>query len=701
MKADYLSFQRASRASLLGLFIQLALGLLMLLFGLFRGDVAAVTASVYVLLGVPVWLTLALLFDQHRRERIEAIEAETFAASDAATSSVFEERSDELRVAARRLRMMYRIVVPVVSLLVGAALIAFGVWRFLYYRGYAENAALPFEGQARGWPIAITIAIAAVGFLFARYVSGLAKIKSWAIIRAGAGFAVGTALMGLAIAVGHFVDLAGPDSVLRHLPMVYSAVLVALGAEVLLNFMLEVYRPRKAGEHPRPAFESRVLGFVAAPDRIAESIGEAINYQFGYDVSSSWFYQLLSRVVLKVLLPVAAVTLWAMSCLAVIRPHEQGLVTRFGSYSRTIDPGLNFKWPWPIERVEVPGYVVRDAQGKVVRSGRTVKGVRTLALGSLTPDPTKPALWNMEHAGNETYFVVQPIGAAGSAAASREISLLAVEVPLQYYVDDVVAYDRLGPPEMRDELIRAAAQRAVMQYLSTLSVMEVLSGRREELSGALRSRVEAAFAELGDKDESGRPRGAGVKIVFVGVDGMHPPKDTVMSFENVVDARLKYAAKLDVARGERIKTLTGAVGSVELATEIVAELERLDAMRVARRERGGEDAAIVEQELKIRGLIQRAGGRASAMILEASADRWARHMGERARLSAYKGQLGAYRAAPEYYKASLYLDALRSAMVNARVYIAEGAERLHLRYNFEDRDTSAQDIIRSQQPVNY
>src|SRR5437773_3882475 len=128
MKADYLSYQRASKVSLLGLAIQLALGLLLLVFSLYTADKAGETAAVFVLLGVPVWLALAILFDQHRRERIEAIEAEAFAASDAASSSVFEERSDDLRVAARRLKVLYRFMIPAVSLAVAGVLIGIGIW---------------------------------------------------------------------------------------------------------------------------------------------------------------------------------------------------------------------------------------------------------------------------------------------------------------------------------------------------------------------------------------------------------------------------------------------------------------------------------------------------------------------------------------------------------------------------------------------
>jgi hypothetical protein len=126
MKADYLSFKRASTVSLLGLVIQLFLGLALLIYSVIYFDGAALTASLYVLLGLPVWLSLAIVFDQHRRERLEALEAESLKQG----ASVFEEAGDELRVAARRVAIMHKYLLPAVSLAMAAMLIGIGWWRF-------------------------------------------------------------------------------------------------------------------------------------------------------------------------------------------------------------------------------------------------------------------------------------------------------------------------------------------------------------------------------------------------------------------------------------------------------------------------------------------------------------------------------------------------------------------------------------------
>jgi regulator of protease activity HflC (stomatin/prohibitin superfamily) len=651
-------------------------------------------------MGLPVWLVLAVVFDQHRRERIEAIEAESFAASEAAQSSVFDQGED-MRVAAKRLKFMYKVLIPTVSLIMAAALIGIGFWRFTIGEKMLETWQSP---STRGWSIAFGLAVAFVGFLFARYISGMAKQKVWNNLRGGAGFAVGAAIMGLAIPIGQFIDLIGPDVVLKYLILAFPIMMIGLGCEIVLNFLLDLYRPRKAGEYPRPAFESRILGFVAAPDRIAESIGEAINYQFGYDVSGSWFYQLLSRTVFRVLLPIALVLLWAMSCLAVVRPHEKGMVLRYGKFQRIIEPGLNLKLPWPIESVEVPSFTKKDPQGKVLFKSQTVTGVRTLDLGSAPPDPEKPVLWTNEH-NAEVFFLIQPWAAlegdSTSVTRSRDLAVLAAEIPLHYAIADVKSYELLGPPELRDDLLKAAAQRATMQYFATLSVGDLLSADRPKVRQELTHRITEAFDQL-NPDESGKPQGAGVKVLFVGLDDVHPPKDTAIQFEQVVGAEQKLHAKIATAQADAVKTLVSTVGSVELADKIVAEIDAFENLTASGTGEASDSdrKAVAEQRVKIKNLIQQAGGKAASYILEASADRWAKHMGERARLAAYQGQLKTYQASPAVYRASLYFDALRTALKDSRVYITEGNVKLHIRLNAEDRDSVSSILDEQSQPQN-
>ena len=77
----------------------------------------------------------------------------------------------------------------------------------------------------------------------------------------------------------------------------------AVAAEIVINFVLNLYRPRLHGESPRPAFDSKTLSMFASPDSLVRSINEAINYQFGFDITSSWGYQLFTPVCIWLLGP--------------------------------------------------------------------------------------------------------------------------------------------------------------------------------------------------------------------------------------------------------------------------------------------------------------------------------------------------------------------------------------------------------------
>lgn len=655
MRADHLTYRRATSTSLIGLALQFALGAVFLVYGVYARDSAAVTGAFYIWLGLMVWLALAIVYHQRSLERLEAIEQEALSASGSSEASVFERAGDDLRPAASRLAWLHRVMLPVVSLIYAGSMIGLGVVRFLGARKSSDIDTF-VAPTLPGWAIAVGLGAAALGFVFARYVAGMAKQPVWQNLRAGAACAVGAALAGLATAVAHFVAYLGNDVILRRLGLALAAFVVFLGAEALANFVLNIYRPRRKGETPRAAFDSRTLGFLAAPDRLAESFGQAISYQFGFDVTTSWFYRLLSRTIVLLAL-FGAVMLWGLSSLAVIRPNEQGLILRFGSFRQEVDSGLHFKWPWPIETLErFPALAVNR-------------------LDIATPSPTMdgPILWTTPHLkeGNETFVLVQPTGSPGSTTPGRDLSLIAVEVPLHYTVRNLEKFERLAPKAMREPLLRAVASRELIEELGARSMDDVLGAKRGEINAALQARINAAFARLD----------AGVEALFVGIAGAHPPQDedVAQAYERVVASEQNREATIERARAEAIKTRTRVAGEASLSELILAAIDELERIK-------GESAPTARVEAKEReidDLLARAGGEARDAIAKARADRWSKHMRERARATRHEGRTAAYRAAPEVYRAQLYFGALSDLAATARVYIT-AFDRSRLRFNLED-----------------
>jgi regulator of protease activity HflC (stomatin/prohibitin superfamily) len=551
-------------------------------------------------------------------------------------------------------------------------------------RGLAGGKVLDFVSAANfAMPITVGLFVAFTGFIFARYVAGMAKQPVWSSLKAGAAMSIGASLAGLLLAIAQFIDYYGPNDPIRWLHAIYAVLMFLVAAEFVLNFLMGIYRPRKPGEVPPPAFNSRLLGFAAAPDRIAESIGGAISYQFGFDVTGSWFYQLLSRSLVW-LVGVGVLVMWAMTALTVVKPNEQAVRVRFGKLvsQAPLQPGSYLKLPWPFESIET--FAATTA--------------RRLDLGSETPQlKGRSILWTNEHVSKEVKFAVQPSSASGavsgvgggadSASGSsgerlRDIALVSAEIPLIYVVDDVVKFETFATSDTREEILRSVGQREVFRHLATQSVDQVLGANRGEISRELRARVQKTLDDLN----------SGVRVLFVGIEGVHPPKDAAASFESIVQSGQRRDASIRTAEREANTKLIAVAGSVETARKIADAIRAYEAHKSrgpASADAAGREAfdrEVKEHELSIEQLLSKAGGQAASTILNARAERWVKHMEARGQAESQAGRLAGYRAAPEVYVSQVYFDTWRELMSKSRVYIVSDASNVWVEADLKEAD---------------
>lgn len=82
-----------------------------------------------------------------------------------------------------------------------------------------------------------------------------------------------------------------------------------------------------------------------------------------------------------------------------------------------------------------------------------------------------------------------------------------------------------------------------------------MGGNPDLLARQLQDRVNAAFNDI----PNGSSKGAGMRTVFIGVNGVHPPRESADKFEYVVQAEQKPEARLENARKDRIQKLTEVV----------------------------------------------------------------------------------------------------------------------------------------------
>ena len=699
MRIDQFSYQQACRVSILGFALQFAIAIVLLVFGRLAGDTTMVVASTTVFCGIPVWVALAVVFHQHRLERLESLEREELAQSRGET--IFARSAVDQEAAARRLSQMHRWLMPLVSLAVAFLLLGLGMWNWSRLREMQDPGpdVVGFAvGSVLGWQLAVSLGLALIAFIFARFVAGMSKQPAWQNLRGGAGFMVSCALVTLASAVGIVFHVFQNPTIIEWMSLGIAGFQVALAIEIFLNWTLNLYRPRRANETPRPAFDSRVLGLLAAPDNLVRGINEAVNYQFGFDITSSWGYRLLLRSS-GALIGLGALALLILSCIVVVGPGEQAVRLRGGSIAGRVHQGeLMWKLPWPFETAEVvdiaqvralPLQSVNLKVGKVNLWGdapdaENQRAAYLVAAPNLAVEVQKD-LGN----GSEAEAVLQstsstpPLDVSGDAAAkgiSDRFALVDADLILIWRIqqDGLLSWLNFASDtkvrrtgiEMREVILREMCRRDVCQYLSTRPLDEVLSPSGAALATALRERIQMTF----DREHTG------VEVVSVQIPALRPPGEAAALYEELsMDTQNARKVKEEAQRIVNT-TMATLLGDARLASQAV---DAIEAWRVALREKGENDAQTKAARLVVENIIVSTRGQIATQIKRSRARRWELHLAARKNASQVLGQSGAYHVAPELFMQRKLMETLSQSLSSVRQKYVLGIDPNRIRVDIQ------------------
>lgn len=689
MSHDQETYRRASNAALIGLATQVVLSILVSLTGLYAGAAGVNAIAWYFIGGLPIWVILWLIYNQHRLERVEALETEQLAAEDARTAALFEEAGQQLQIAQKRLDRLYKYGTSVVSLIVSVYLLSVGtvmlfgaVAAYRTARGveaagfFADVADMVragggFTGDSAGAVAIVAFMIGFPAFLVARYVAGMTKVEEWRQLRGGASYLMGNAVVTLLLIVAAALEALDVAGLFPVLAVVVPAVMILLGAEMLLALIFGFYQPRRPGVRPRPAFDSRILGWLTHYESLGKIIGEAINYQFGFEVSDSWFYRLLAKAVTPLIL-VGLIVLFGLTSAVLVQPHQRAVITRLGSLTdhSVVGPGLHWKLPWPLGKA----YKYDASRVHEINVGSSAEQFnRNVAV-----------LWTTQHTGeNEQYMLTAPSQTAGAdeAEASKTVAgELAGGLGIVKY--RIAEGGLLNYTQSADEpvkLLTAMAERRFNRYFATHDIDELLTTARAEAGRVLREQIQA------DADAVE----LGVEIVYVGLDAVHPPRegDVAKKFHEQIDARIEKQTMIQEAQRKAVTELAEIAGSQDKALKIDAAIQEvvslqqsLEAMRLsADYDRAKADQLadqILARQNDIELLLDDAGGNAAKLIYEARAYRWEFALNERARAMRTTSLLDAYRQAPKYFMAREYLSTLAEGLADRRKFILIGDQEL-------------------------
>jgi regulator of protease activity HflC (stomatin/prohibitin superfamily) len=365
-------------------------------------------------------------------------------------------------------------------------------------------------------------------FLLGKYSSGLVRLQGQKLLRPGAAYLLLSAYACFLIAADIAAVLAGfarTDLIAARLLCV---VVGLIGLETLLGLILEIYRVRVRGGESRVLYESRLVGLLGQPEAIITTAAHALDYQFGFKISESWFYRFLEKALGWLIL--AQLAVFALStCFVVVEPGDEALLERFGrplGRDGIIGPGLHLKLPWPIDRTTV--YHTKQIQKFIVGA---------------EPESRDTIVWAKAHASEENFLVASAqLTNYTSETKSPPVNLLAVSIPVQYQITNLAAWAYVN--EDPDSLLKSIARREVAYYLANADFDDLMSRGRAVAGDILRRNIQAEADELQ----------LGARITFVGLEDIHPPSKVAKYFEDVVGAAETREAKVLQALAYSIST---------------------------------------------------------------------------------------------------------------------------------------------------
>ncbi len=210
-----------------------------------------------------------------------------------------------------------------------------------------------------------------------------------------------------------------------------------------------------------------------------------------------------------------------------VSPEEVGVILRFGKFVRVVNPGLNFKIPFGVEK---------DYKVPVERQEKQEFGFRTVRAGIRTQYSTRSYK-------NESLMLTGDLNAAQ------------VEWIVQYRISD--PYKFLFKVRHARQTLRDLTEATMREVIGDRTVNEIITVGRQEIEDlVLRLLKERATQyELG------------IKVVQVVLQDVNPPDAVKASFNEVNEAEQEKKKLINQAQSEYNKVIPKAKGQAQQKIE--------------------------------------------------------------------------------------------------------------------------------------
>lgn len=243
----------------------------------------------------------------------------------------------------------------------------------------------------------------------------------------------------------------------------------------------------------------------------------------------------------RLIIPVVLLFFLAFSSFFTIEPEEVGVVLRFGKFVRKVEPGLNFKLPFGMERVfKVP-----------------VERQLKLEFGFRTDKADVRSQYSAKEYLEESLMLTGDLNAAE------------VEWIVQYRINDPFKF--LFRVRNTVQTFRDINEAIMREIVGDRTVNEVLTIGRQEVAATATTMLQ----EIADQYEMG------IKVEQVVLQDVNPPEQVKPAFNEVNEAQQEKEKLINQARSEYNKVVPKARGEAQRTIEEARgySLERINSAK--------------------------------------------------------------------------------------------------------------------------
>jgi len=254
------------------------------------------------------------------------------------------------------------------------------------------------------------------------------------------------------------------------------------------------------------------------------------------------------------LIIVLVIAVWMGSGFYIIQPEEQGVVLRFGEYSQTSHPGLNYHFPYPVETVrKIPVLTVR----------RVEIGFRSA--------PTSSRGVPGRNFDDESLML------------TGDENIIDVNFVVQWEVKDAGAFAfNIRNPS---QTVKDATESSMREVIGTSDLESALSEDRQEVEQRTQTLLQKILDDYG----------SGIRVREVLLQRADPPPAVIESYRDVQRAKADQERLINEADAFKNRVVPEARGQ---AAQIRAEAQAYKEQVVARAEGAAQRFVAVYEEYR-------------------------------------------------------------------------------------------------------